>query len=503
MNSSKPGNNYILALDQGTTSSRAIIFDHAGRVVGQSSREFRQIYPRPGWVEHDPEEIWSSQIEVARKALQDTGLAASEIEAIGITNQRETTLVWDRTTGEPVYNAIVWQDRRTAGLCDSLKERGWSDKIREKTGLIIDPYFSGTKLKWILDNVHGAARKAADGELLFGTIDTFLIWRMSEGSIYATDYSNASRTMLFNINELRWDEEILAELNIPAAMLPSVYPSSYLFGYSADSFLGGKVPIAGAAGDQQAATFGQACYVPGMAKNTYGTGCFMLMNTGQAPVLSSHQLLTTIGWGVGGKVVYCLEGSVFSAGATVQYLRDSLRIIESAAQSEALALSVGSSGGVYFVPAFVGMGAPYWDPYARGAILGLTRGSGRAEIVRATLESVAYQTRDLLEAMIADSGTPLTELRVDGGMVANNFLMQFQADVLGVPVVRPVVVETTALGAAYLAGLAVGYWQSEEEIARNWSVGRVYTPSMNGATRDELYSGWSRAVERALRWEQP
>lgn len=503
MNSSNHSDKpYILALDQGTTSSRAIVFDHAGRVVGQSSREFRQIYPQPGWVEHAPEELWSSQLDVARKVLQDTGVTAHEIAAIGITNQRETTLVWDKYTGQPICNAIVWQDRRTVGLCSSLKERGWSDKIREKTGLIIDPYFSGTKLKWILDNVPGAAQKSAEGALLFGTVDTFLMWRMSEGRIYATDYSNASRTMLFNINELRWDAEILAELDIPASMLPSVYPSSYLYGHSAESFLGVEIPIAGVAGDQQAATFGQACYSPGMAKNTYGTGCFLLMNTGQTPTSSSHNLLTTIGWGVGGKVVYCLEGSVFSAGAAVQYLRDSLRIIDNAAQTEELALSVESSGGVYFVPAFVGMGAPYWDPYARGAILGLTRGSGRAEVVRAALESVAYQTRDVLEAMTADSGTELTQLRVDGGMVANNFLMQFQADILGVPVVRPLVAETTALGAAYLAGLAVGYWQDESEIAQNWAIDRIYTPSIPQSTRDALYGGWRRAVERALHWEQ-
>jgi len=501
--SSNPTVQYILALDQGTSSSRAIIFGHEGRIVGQSSLEFRQIYPQPGWVEHDPEEIWSSQAEVARSVMRDTGLTANDIAAIGITNQRETTLVWDRNTGKPVCNAIVWQDRRTAGLCNSLKERGWSSKIQQKTGLVIDPYFSGTKLKWILDNVPGAAKKAVMGDLLFGTVDTYLMWRMSEGSVYATDYSNASRTMLFNINEMCWDEEILAELEIPAYMLPPVYPSSHLFGHSSESFLGGKIPIAGVAGDQQAATFGQACYTPGMAKNTYGTGCFMLMNTGHEPILSRQNLLTTIGWGVGGEVVYCLEGSVFSAGAAVQYLRDSLQIIDNAGQTEELALSVKSNGGVYFVPAFAGMGAPYWDPHARGAILGLTRGSGRAEIVRATLESVAYQTRDLLEAMTADSGTPLTELRVDGGMVANDFLMQFQADILGVPVVRPVVTETTALGAAYLAGLAVGYWQSEEEIARNWAVDRIFTPTMDPSTRDEMYRGWKQAVERVLRWEQP
>ena len=497
-----PANQYILALDQGTTSSRAIVFDRNGRVVGQRNQEFPQIFPQPGWVEHDPEDIWASQVEVARQVVRDCGLIPGQIAAIGIANQRETTLVWDRKTGEPVCNAIVWQDRRTAELCDSLRERGWSRKIQEKTGLVIDPYFSATKLKWILDNVPGAARRAAEGDLLFGTVDTFLLWRLSEGRIYATDCSNASRTMLFNIHDMRWDDEILRELGIPEAMLPPVFPSSHAYGYSAESFLGARVLIGGVAGDQQAATFGQACFTPGMSKNTYGTGCFMLMNTGEMPVASKHNLLATVGWSVGGKTTYCLEGSVFSAGAAVQYLRDSLGIIESAAQSEELASSVESSGGVYFVPAFAGLGAPYWDAYARGAILGLTRGSGRGEIARATLESVAYQTRDLLEAMLADSGAGLTELRVDGGMVANNLLMQFQADILGVPVVRPVVTETTALGAAYLAGLAVGYWQSLEEIARNWSVDRIFSPAIDQAHRDELYQGWRRAVERALGWKQ-
>lgn len=463
-----------------------------------SSQEFPQLYPQPGWVEHNPEAIWTSQQAVARNVLQNTGIRAGQIEAIGIANQRETTIVWDSKTGEPIYNAIVWQDRRTAALCEDLIERGWSTKIQEKTGLLIDPYFSGTKIRWILDNVPGAAEKADQGDLRFGTVDTFLIWRMSGGTLHLTDYSNASRTMLFNINDLCWDEEIVAELRIPASMLPLVSPSSQVYGYAVEAFLGSKIPIGGAAGDQQAATFGQACYAPGMAKNTYGTGCFMLMNTGTSPVFSSNSLLTTVGWGVGNEIVYCLEGSVFSAGATVQYLRDSLQIIDSAAQTETLALSVESSHGVYFVPAFVGMGAPYWDPYARGAILGLTRGSGRAEIVRAALESVAYQTRDLLEAMVADSGGSLAELRVDGGMVANNFLMQFQADILGVPIVRPEVSETTALGAAYLAGLAVDYWESREAISRNWSIARTYTPVMDSATREELYGGWREAVKRVL-----
>lgn len=494
---------YILALDQGTTSSRAILFDYGGRIVAQKNREFRQIYSRPGWVEHDPEEIWSTQVEVARQALLEAGITASAVAAIGITNQRETTVVWERESGRPIYNAIVWQDRRTSEMCDNLKRGVWEDKIREKTGLVIDPYFSGTKIRWLLDNVSGAAEQAERGELLFGTVDTFLIWRLTGGKAHVTDYSNASRTMLFNIHTLQWDEEILRELRIPAAMLPQTQPSSMVYAQTLESILGQSVPISGAAGDQQAATFGQACYLPGMAKNTYGTGCFMLMNTGETPVTSKHNLLTTIGWGLDGKVTYCIEGSVFIAGAAVQYLRDTLQIIESAAQTEQLAASISSSGGVYFVPAFTGMGAPYWDPYARGAIVGLTRGSGRAEIVRAALEAVAYQTRDLLEAMVADSGAPLNELRVDGGMVANNFLMQFQADILDVPVVRPVVSETTALGAAYLAGLAVGYWPGVNEISHNWEAGRVFTPNMTGGDRDKAYGGWRRAVERALRWEKP
>ncbi len=493
-----PGGKYILALDQGTTSSRAILFNHDGRTVAQASQEFRQIYPRPGWVEHDPEEIWSSQLGVAQQVMRSGGLQASDIAGMGITNQRETTIIWERSSGRPIYNAIVWQDRRTAPLCDELKSRGWQERIAEKTGLVIDPYFSGTKIKWILDNVPGAIEKAERGEILFGTIDTFLIWRLTEGRVYITDYSNASRTMLYNIRKLEWDRELLEELKIPSTILPDVCDSSQLYGYTAAGFFGGEIPIAGAAGDQQAATFGQACYTPGMAKNTYGTGCFMLMNTGEQIVASKHNLLGTIGWGLAGKITYCLEGSVFSAGATVQYLRDSLKIIENASQSEEIANSVESSGGVYFVPAFAGLGAPYWDPHARGAIIGLTRGSGRAEIVRAALEATAYQTRDLLGAMTSDSGMPVKELRVDGGMVVNSFLMQFQADILGLKVVRPAVTETTALGAAYLAGLAVGYWADQEEIAHNWSVERVYESTIDKATSDRLYSGWSRAVQMVL-----
>jgi glycerol kinase len=474
----------------------------AGTSSPRPNQEFEQIFPRPGWVEHNPEDIWSSQINVARKVLQDKNLTAADIAAIGITNQRETTVVWEKSTGRPIHNAIVWQDRRTAGFCDELKAKGWTDKIRDKTGLVIDAYFSGTKVKWLLDNVEGARDKAAAGELLFGNIDTFLIWRLTGGQVHVTDYSNASRTMLFNIHDLQWDEEILKEFNVPLAMLPKPMPSSAVYGNSRADIFGGEIPISGDAGDQQAATFGQACFDPGMAKNTYGTGCFMLMNTGETPVPSKNNLLTTVGWGLNGKVTYCLEGSVFITGAAVQYLRDSLKIIDNAAETEGLANSVADTGGVYVVPAFVGLGAPYWDQYARGAILGLTRGSGRAEIARATLESVAYQTRDVIEAMEADSGVELKELRVDGGMVNNNFLMQFQSDILGVPVERPVVAETTALGAAYLAGLAVGYWESTDDIRQNWALDRKFEPNMEGANRDQLYKGWKKAVQRALAWEE-
>ena len=493
---------YIMALDQGTTSSRAIIFDENGTIKGVTNREFTQIYPKPGWVEHDPMEIWGSQIGVAREVLSKSGLSPSDIAAIGITNQRETTIVWDKNTGKPVYNAIVWQCRRTAPICDDLKARGLAEKIREKTGLVVDAYFSGTKVKWILDNVEGAREKAEKGELLFGNVDTWLIWNLTGGKVHVTDYSNASRTMLFNIHKLDWDDEILQELNIPRSMLPKPMPSSHVYGYTTTEVFGGEVPIAGDAGDQQAALFGQACYSPGMAKNTYGTGCFMLMNTGEKAVTSQSGLLTTIAWGVDGKVEYALEGSIFIAGAVVQWLRDELRILDNAAQSEELATKVQDNNGVYLVPAFVGLGAPYWDMYARGTIVGLTRGAKREHIVRAALESICYQTRDVLEAMQKDSGITLKSLKVDGGAVANNFLMQFQSDILGVPVDRPKVIETTALGAAYLAGLAVGYWKDKDDIASKWQIDRTFSPEMDSGMRDNLYKGWKKAVQRALDWEE-
>lgn len=491
---------YILALDQGTTSSRAIIFDHAGHAVATANQEFRQIYPQPAWVEHDPEDIWNSQIAVAQKVLQQQGLSAENIAAIGITNQRETAVVWDRTTGKAVMNAIVWQDRRTASICDQLKADGWEPKIREKTGLVIDAYFSGTKVKWMLDNVPGLRERAASGDILFGNVDTYLIWRLTGGNVHVTDYSNASRTMLFNIHSLDWDEEVLRHLGIPRAMLPRPAQSSEVYGQTESNLFGGPIPIAGDAGDQQAATFGQACFTPGMAKNTYGTGSFLLMNTGEKAQVSRSGLLTTIGWGIGGKVTYCFEGSIFITGAAVQWLRDSMKIISQASESEQLAASIQDNGGVYLVPAFVGLGAPYWDQYARGTVVGLTRGSGRAELARAALEASAYQTRDVATAMEADSGITLKELRVDGGMVANNWLMQFQADILGVPVQRPQVAETTALGAAYLAGLAVGYWDSFDDVTHNWAVDRVFNPSMPDAQRKQLYRGWQRAVARARDW---
>ena len=492
---------YILALDQGTTSSRAILFDHDGRSAGQVNQEFEQIYPQPGWVEHDPMAIWATQIAVARQVLELNDVKAHEIAAIGITNQRETTVVWEAATGKPVAGAIVWQCRRTAPTCDDLKARGWADTIRAKTGLVIDAYFSGTKVKWILDQQPGLRERAARGEILFGTIDTWLIWKLTGGKVHVTDYSNASRTMLFNIHTLDWDDEILRELDIPRAMLPKVAPSSEIYGHTVADLLGAEIPIAGCAGDQQAALFGQACFNPGEAKNTYGTGCFMLMNTGEKAVASTHGLLTTIAWGLGGKVEYALEGSIFVAGAAVQWLRDEMQIIRSAAETEELAQSVPDNAGVYLVPAFVGLGAPYWDQYARGTIVGLTRGAGRAHIARAALEAMCYQTRDVLDAMQLDSGIDLQTLKVDGGAVGNNFLMQFQSDILSVPVDRPMVGETTALGAAYLAGLAVSFWSSQAELAQKGKVNRRFTPNMDEALRSRYYANWQRAVERARHWD--
>ncbi|MBP2664839.1 MAG: glpK [Firmicutes bacterium] len=462
---------YVLALDQGTTSSRAIVFDSESNIVAVAQKEFTQIFPKPGWVEHNADEIWSSQIGVVAEAIAKAGISATDIAGIGITNQRETTVVWDKTTGKPVYNAIVWQSRQTMDICNELKAKGLEDTFRQKTGLVVDAYFSGTKVKWILDNVEGARAKAEKGDLLFGTIDTWLIWKLSGGKVHVTDYSNASRTLMYNIRELKWDEELLAALTVPACMLPKVRPSSEVYGNTEPSvFLGAAVPIAGAAGDQQSALFGQTCFKPGMAKNTYGTGCFMLMNTGDKVYESKNGLLTTIAWGIDGKVEYALEGSIFVAGSAVQWLRDGLKLIDAAPDSEYIAKKVNDSEGVYVVPAFVGLGAPYWNMTARGAILGLTRGTTKAHVVRATLDSMAYQTKDVLSAMEADSAIKLQALKVDGGAVANNILMQFQADILGVPVDRPQVTETTALGAAYLAGLAVGVWNNKEELIKNWKL---------------------------------
>ncbi len=487
----------ILALDQGTTSSRAILFDRAGNILRGSQKEFPQIYPQPGWVEHDPAEIWNSQLQVARDIVRDP----RDIAAIGISNQRETTLIWDRATGKPIHNAIVWQDRRTSAFCDALKAEGFDQLILNRTGLVTDAYFSGTKVAWLLDNVAGARDRAEAGELAFGTVDSYLVWQLTGGGLHITDVSNAARTMLFDIHKGEWSDAILERLSIPRALLPDVRPCSQVYGESAPSLFGEAIPIAGMAGDQQAATFGQAAYGAGMAKNTYGTGCFMLMNTGGAPQQSLNNLLTTIAWQVGdGAMQYALEGSIFMAGAAVQWLRDEMRLLDDAAESEAIAKSIDSADGVYVVPAFVGLGAPYWDQYARGTIVGLTRGSGRSQIVRATLEAIAYQTRDVVEAMCADSGLPLEELRVDGGAVANDFLMQFQADILAAPVQRPAVTETTALGAAYLAGLATGFWGSQAEIAGQWQVERVFEPQMSADQRESLYAGWQRAVERARDW---
>ena len=494
---------YILALDQGTTSSRAIIFDKSGKIVKTAQKEFTQIYPKAGWVEHDPMEIWGTQSGVAREVLETAGISPSEVAAIGITNQRETTVVWDKTTGKPVYNAIVWQCRRTAGICDGLKAAGHEQYIRDNTGLVVDAYFSGTKVKWILDNVEGARAKAEAGDLLFGTIDSWLIWNLTRGKKHVTDYSNASRTMLYNIVDLKWDDKILEAMNVPASMLPEVMQSSEVYGVTdPQTFGGAEIPIAGIAGDQQAALFGQACYSEGMVKNTYGTGCFMLMNTGEKMVPSKNGLLTTIAWGLDGKVEYALEGSIFMAGASVQWLRDEMKMITDAQDSEYYATKVEDTNGVYMVPAFAGLGAPYWDMYARGTMVGLTRGANKNHIIRATLESIAYQTRDVIDAMQADSGIELSELKVDGGATANNFLMQFQSDILGVDVARPVVAETTALGAAYLAGLAVKFWDSKEQIAKNWAVDETFKNEIPEVKRTELYSGWQRAVERSRSWEQ-
>jgi glycerol kinase len=490
---------YVMSMDQGTTSCRCILFDETGETVSFARKEFRQIYPQPGWVEHDPTDIWSTQIGVAQEAMLKARCSHRNIAAIGITNQRETAVVWNRHTGEPVCNAIVWQCRRTADLADALIERGMTEFFRERTGLLIDAYFSATKLRWILDRVDGARRTAENGDLLFGTIDTWLIWKLTRGRVHATDLSNASRTMLFNIRGLRWDEDILKELDIPASMLPAVMPSSARYGDSDPDIFGGPVPICGAAGDQQAALFGQTCFTPGEAKNTYGTGCFLLMNTGEKPVRSNTGLLSTVAWGLRGRVAYALEGSVFVAGAAVQWLRDELRLIETAAESECLASSVADTGGVYTVPAFVGLGAPYWDPHARGSITGLTRGTGRAHIVRSVLEAVAYQTADLIAAMEKECGAPFKELKADGGASANNFLMQFQADIVGARVMRSAHTETTALGAAYLAGLAIGYWADEADILKMRKPAEAFEPRMADARRAELLAGWHEAVRSVTR----
>lgn len=487
---------YILALDQGTTSSRAIVFNKQGKIVRTAQQEFPQIYPQPGWVEHDPNAIWESQLKVAREAAD-----GYDIAAIGITNQRETTIIWDRETGEPIHNAIVWQDRRTSQFCDQLRQEGFDKTILDKTGLVTDAYFSGTKVKWLLDNVEGAREKAQAGQLAFGTIDSYLVWKLTDGALHITDVSNASRTMLYDIHKKWWSTTITERFDIPMSLLPQVVSSSMEYGATVAEIFGTEIPIAGIAGDQQAATFGQACYEPGLSKQTYGTGAFMLMNTGTEIKTSSNNLLTTVAWRIGEeKTQYALEGSVFIAGAAVQWLRDEMKLISTAAESESVATSVENANGVYVVPAFVGLGAPYWDQYARGAVVGLTRGAGRAHVVRATLESIAYQTRDVLEAMQADSGLELPALRVDGGAVANDFLMQFQADILGVPVQRPAVTETTALGAAYLAGLAVGYWSSLDEIQKQWRVESTFEPKMSVDERDALYAGWQKAVERSKAW---
>jgi glycerol kinase len=492
---------HVLALDQGTTSSRAIVFDDSGSIVSLAQQEFQQIFPQPGWVEHDPQEIWDSQIAVAREALAAAGLSAGDVAALGITNQRETTLVWDRRTGLPVTNAIVWQDRRTAAMCDRLKIQGLEPLFRERTGLVLDPYFSGTKLAWILDHVHGAREAAVAGRLAFGTVDSWLIWKLTGDGLHATDVTNASRTLLYDIYRQDWDGELLAALGVPRAMLPEVRPSSEVYAETLPGLFGTPLPIAGVAGDQQAALFGQACLRTGMAKSTYGTGCFLLLNTGDRPIRSRHELLTTPAWKIGGRTEYALEGSVFVGGAVVQWLRDGLGIIRSSSEVEALAASVPDAGGVVLVPAFTGLGAPHWDPYARGALVGITRGTTAAHLARAALEAIAFQVADVLGAMEADAGAPLAELRVDGGAAANDLLMQFQADVTGVPVVRSRVQETTALGAAWLAGLATGVWKGTDEITARWQAERTFDPALDRARAGELKARWSRAVERAKAWE--
>jgi glycerol kinase len=496
-----PAKGYILVIDQGTTGSAALLVDETGQVVSSADREIRQIYPQPGWVEHDPQEIFRTSLAVAREALQKAGVAASRVKGMGITNQRETTVVWDRHTGEPVSNAVVWQCRRTASICEELKEKDMGQSIKDKTGLLVDAYFSATKLRWILDNIPDGQRRAQQGDLLFGTIDSWLVWNLTGGAVHITDYSNASRTMLFNIHTLQWDRELLTALDIPEAVLPKVMPSSYVYGEVKAGLVGdSRVPLGGIAGDQQAALFGQACYDVGMAKNTYGTGSFILLNTGDRPVPSQKGLVTTVGWGLGGKVTYAMEGSIFITGAAVQWLRDGLAIISNSAESETLARSVPDNGGVYFVPAFVGLGAPYWDMYARGTIVGLTRGANRGHLARATLEAIAYQVRDVVEAMGAEAGLKVPLLRVDGGGTANSLLMQFQADILGVPIQRAAVTEITALGAAYLAGLAVGLWSDTAQLASLWHAAETYEPKMSADQRETLYVGWKRAVGRARDW---
>ena len=493
---------YVMALDSGTTSNRCILFDKAGHVCSVAQKEFTQIFPQPGWVEHDADEIFATQLEVAKTAMHNIGAAASDIAAIGITNQRETTIVWNRHTGKPIHNAIVWQCRRTAPLCEELRREGLVDTIRSKTGLVIDPYFSATKLRWLLEHVPGARDLAEKGDLLFGTVETWLIWKLTGGQVHVTDYSNASRTMLFNINILRWDEEILARLEIPVSMLPEPVESSAVYGYTEGGFFGAPIPIAGAAGDQQAALFGQACFAPGDAKCTYGTGAFLLMNTGEKPIFSQNGLVTTIGWGLNGQISYALEGSIFVAGAAIQWLRDELRFIESAADSEYMARKVPDTNGCYVVPAFTGLGAPYWDAYARGAVLGVTRGVNKYHIIRATLDSIAYQVNDVLEVMASDSGIGLSALKVDGGASANNYLMQTQSDLSDAPVQRPRCVETTAMGAAYLAGLAVDYWKDLEEIRKNWAVDRTFTAEIPPEVRKKRLNGWKKAVRRTADWDR-